>query len=69
MKEKACCGPVIVLCVDMRNVTELGGDEVPSQLNPSEFQGLQTRVMASVAIVAVLMGEMMGCRFSSVNFY
>ena len=62
VKEKARCGPVIVLRVDTRNVTELGGDDAPGQLNPNEFQCLQTHAMASAATVAVLMGEMMGCR-------
>lgn len=49
MKEKARCGPVMVLCVDTRNVTELGGGNVPGQLNPNEFQCLRTHAMASAA--------------------
>ena len=49
MKEKARCGPVMVLCVDTRNVTELGGGDVPGQLNPNEFQCLRTHATASAA--------------------
>ena len=69
VKEKARCGPVMVLCVDTRNVTELGGGDVPGQLNPNEFQCLRTHAMASAANRGGPDGWDDGLQGSSVNFY